>query len=137
MTFDRERAAFGPEALARFTRILEEVSVDLIADGVPVELVRSDEMRTKLAQRLLGFARFWRTDTQIKQLLLRTLRNEASKSRTHPTAGDDELLKKTGDGWWAMRRAYFGVDKSPAIWRKSGGAPGPESSPIDAWRDRD
>ncbi len=136
MTFDRERAAFGPEALARFTRILEEVSADLIADGVPVELVRSDEMRTKLAQRLLGFARFWRTDTQIKQLLLRTLRNEASKSRTDPT-GSDEQVKKTGDGWWAMRTAYFGVDKSPAIWRKPARAPGPDASSADAWADRD
>ena len=37
--------------------------------------------KTRLAQRLFGIARFWWTDTQIKQLLLRTLRNEASASR--------------------------------------------------------
>ena len=44
-------------------------------------MLRSTEMRTRLAQRLFGLARFWWTDTQIKQLLLRALRNEASASR--------------------------------------------------------
>jgi hypothetical protein len=78
MTINRERTAFGPEALSRFADILDEVSEDLIKDGVSVELVSSDEMHTRLAQKLLGFARFWRTDTQIKQLLLRKLRNESS-----------------------------------------------------------
>ena len=72
-----ERIAFGPKALSRFTNIIEEVAVEL-GDGV---LLRSTEMRTRLAQRLFGLARFWWTDTQIKQLLLRTLRNEASASR--------------------------------------------------------
>jgi len=43
--------------------------------------VRSTEMRTRLAQRLLRLARFWWTDTQIKQLLLRALRNEAFPDR--------------------------------------------------------
>ena len=51
MAFDRARRAFGPEALSRFTQILEEVTLDLIGDGVPVELMRSKEMRTRLAQR--------------------------------------------------------------------------------------
>jgi hypothetical protein len=73
-----ERIAFGPKALSRFTNIIEEVAVELGDDGV---LLRSTEMRTRLAQRLFGLARFWWTDTQIKQLLLRTLRNEASASR--------------------------------------------------------
>ena len=81
MALHRARTAFGPEALSRFTQILEEVTLDLIGDGVPVELMRSKEMRTRLAQRLLAFAGSWWTDTQIKQLLLRTLRNEASASR--------------------------------------------------------
>ena len=75
MALHRARTAFGPEALSRFTQILEEVTLDLIGDGVPVELMRSKEMRTKLAQRLLAFAGSWWTDTQIKQLLLRTSRN--------------------------------------------------------------
>ena len=78
------RTAFGPEALSRFNQILEEVTVDLVGDGVPVERMRSAAMRTRLAQRLLGFAGSWWTDTQIKQLLLRALRNEISASRFYP-----------------------------------------------------
>ena len=81
MAFDRTRIAFGPQALSRFTQIIEEVASELVGDGVPAAQVRSTEMRTRLAQRLLGLARFWWTDTQIKQLLLRALRNEASASR--------------------------------------------------------
>jgi hypothetical protein len=66
--------------------MIEEVSLNLIDDGLTAELVRSDEMRRKLAQRLLGFASRWWTDTQIKQLLLRALRNQISVSRRHQTA---------------------------------------------------
>jgi hypothetical protein len=72
-----ERIAFGPKALSRFTHIVEEVTVELGDNGV----LRSTEKRTRLAQKLFGLARFWWTDTQIKQLLLRALRNEASASR--------------------------------------------------------
>ena len=72
-----ERIAFGPKALSRFTYIVDEVALELGDNGV----LRSTEMRTRLAQKLFGLARFWWTDTQIKQLLLRTLRNEASASR--------------------------------------------------------
>jgi hypothetical protein len=81
LAFDKPRTAFGPQALSRFTQILEEVTLDLVGDGVPVEQVRAAEMRRRLAQRLLGFAGSWWTDTQIKQLLLRALRNEISASR--------------------------------------------------------
>ncbi len=35
MAFIRDRIAFGPEALSRFTQIIEEVSSELIGDGVP------------------------------------------------------------------------------------------------------
>jgi hypothetical protein len=83
---DGMRTAFGPEALSRFTQILDEVTADLVDDGVPAELGRSNEMRTRLAQRLIGFAGSWWTDTQIKQLLLRSLRNEISASRAYATA---------------------------------------------------
>ena len=89
MPFDRARIAFGPEALSRFTQIIEEVTVDLLDDGLPVELMRSVEMRTRLAQRLLRFAHSWWTDTQIKQLLLRALRNEISASETYATVASD------------------------------------------------
>jgi hypothetical protein len=81
MAFIRGRIAFGPQALSRFTQIIEEVASELIGDGIPAAQVRSTKMRTRLAQMLLRLARFWWTDTQIKQLLLRALRNEASASR--------------------------------------------------------
>ena len=35
MPIVKGRTAFGPEALSRFTQILEEVSVDLVGDGLP------------------------------------------------------------------------------------------------------
>jgi hypothetical protein len=124
MSVDKARIAFGPEALSRFSQIIEEVSLNLIDDGLTAELVRSDEMRRKLAQRLLGFARLWWTDTQIKQLLLRMLRNQISASRQHQTAPRAENLEQDRDGWWVMRCAYLGLDKSQAIWRKSVRAPG-------------
>ena len=85
MPFHRARIAFGPEALSRFTQIIEEVTVGLLDDGLPAELMRSEEMRARLAQRLLSFAHSWWTDTQIKQLLLRGLRNEISATRTYAT----------------------------------------------------
>ena len=90
MPFDRARIAFGPEALSRFTEIIDEVTVDLLDDGLPVELMRSKEMRTRLPQRLLSFAHSWWTDTQIKQLLLRALRNEISATRTYATVSGVE-----------------------------------------------
>jgi hypothetical protein len=90
MPFHRARIAFGPEALSRFTQIIEEVTADLLDDGLPVELMRSEEMRTRLAQRLLSFAHSWWTDTQIKQLLLRALRNELSATRTYATVSGVE-----------------------------------------------
>ena len=86
MASNKERIAFGPEALSRFSQIIEEVASELVADGVLSVQARSTEMRTRLAQKLLGLARFWWTDTQIKQLLLRTLRNQVSASRQHATA---------------------------------------------------
>jgi hypothetical protein len=96
MPFHRARIAFGPEALSRFTQIIEEVMVDLLDDGLPAELVRSEEMRTRLAQRLLSFAHSWWTDTQIKQLLLRALRNEISATRAYASvSGVDTSATET------------------------------------------
>ena len=122
MSVDRARTAFGPEALSRFNQIIEEVSLNLVDDGLAAELVKSDEMRRKLAIRLLGFARLWWTDTQIKQLLLRTLRNQISASQNQTRRGGETRAENLGqdrDGGWAMRCAYFGLDESQAIWRKS------------------
>lgn len=78
MASEKHRIAFGPRSLLRFTEIIEEVVTELIGDGAPAPQVRSREMRIRLAQRLFTLARCWWTDTQIKQLLLRILRNEAA-----------------------------------------------------------
>lgn len=125
MTFQESRNVFGPEALSRFTHILEEVMVELIGDGVPPTLVRSIETRTRLSQKLLGFARFWWTDTQIKQLLLRTFRNEISARKYASAWGmadsqtrAENVLEHT-DSREVIRTAYLGVDKSEAVWRKA------------------
>jgi len=124
MTIQDSRIAFGPEAPSRFNHILEEVIEELIGDGVPAELVRSDEMRRKLTQRLLGFASHWWTDIQIKQLLLRMLRNQISASRQDQTAAGVETraenLEQDRNGWWAVRCAYLGIDKSQARDNQSG-----------------
>jgi hypothetical protein len=45
MSVDRARIAFGPEALSRFNQIIEEVSLNLVDDGLVAEQVRSDEVR--------------------------------------------------------------------------------------------
>jgi hypothetical protein len=89
MMINDARIAFGPAALSRFTQIIEEVTVELV--GLAAELVRSDEMRRKLAQRLIDFASHWWTDTQIKQLLLRALRNQISASRRHQTVAGNGM----------------------------------------------
>ena len=115
MPIDKARTAFGPEALSRFTQILEEVSVDLVGDGLPAAQVRSNEMRTRLAQKLLSFARSRWTVSQIKQLLLRKLRNEVSASRYPTAAGVESSAEQNAhgaEGWRAMRSAYLGVDPS-------------------------
>jgi hypothetical protein len=129
MTIQESRSAFGPKSLSRFTRILEEVMVDLIGDGVPAALVRSIEMRTRLSQRLLGFARFWWTDTQIKQLLLRALRNEISAGKYATAAGVQtgaDSVEQDADGWLAIHAAHLSGDKSEAAWRKAVPASEPE-----------
>lgn len=130
MALDRARIAFGPEALSRFNQIIEEVSLNLVDDGLAAELVKSDEMRSKLAKKLLRFARFWWTDTQIKQLLLRTLRNQISADRQKQTAagwgpGAENVAQDADDCGDAV--PCLGLDGSAGfevIWRKSVRAPG-------------
>jgi hypothetical protein len=114
MSGDRGRIAFGPEALSRFNQILEEVSLNLVEDGLAAEQVRSDEVRRKLAQRLLGFASHWWTDTQIKQLLLRTLRNQISASRQHQTAAGVETRKPFGENQFGILDQGISAEASAA-----------------------
>ena len=83
-------------------------------------------MRRKLAQRLLGFASHWWTDSQIKQLLLRTLRNQISASRQHRTAAGEPEQKISNRieiaGGQCGALTLVSTESQPS-WRKSARAP--------------
>jgi len=76
------RTAFNPEALAVCDQIFEEVLKELLEGAVSVPCV-SDVSRMRT--RVLAIAFSGWTDSQIKQLLLRTFRNEAN-CRQHAAA---------------------------------------------------
>jgi len=66
------RCGFGPEALQMLERIVNDVWSELAADGVD----GNRAFRNRLAQKLISFACQGRADSQAKELLLRTFRNE-------------------------------------------------------------
>jgi hypothetical protein len=66
------RCGFTPEALSTLDLIMDEVWRELAADGVAGDRV----LRNRLAQKLIAFACQGRADSQAKELLLRTFRNE-------------------------------------------------------------
>jgi hypothetical protein len=73
------RAAFNPEALSVCDQILEEVWKELLMGRVlDPRVSEASRMRTRVAQRVLAVASSGWTDIQIKQLLLRSFRNEAN-----------------------------------------------------------
>ena len=74
------RSAFASEALSSFERAIDDVSTELLADGV-LSSRDVDEARTRLAQKLMRFASSGRSVIQIRQLLSRALRNERSSVR--------------------------------------------------------
>jgi hypothetical protein len=66
----------GPEALSQFYAIFDEVWAQLVADGVAASF-KTGEIRTRLANKLLAFTLPSRwSNIQIKQLLVRAIRNE-------------------------------------------------------------
>ena len=69
----------GPEALAEFYGIFDGVWDQLREDGIEPP-VRTEEMRTRLANKVLAltFPSRW-SDIQIKQLLIRAIRNEVAR----------------------------------------------------------
>ena len=74
------RSAFTPEALSTFEQTMDEVWKELLADDAVSPLKRdAGQMRTRLARKLITFASSGWSPVQIKQLLLRTLRNERRK----------------------------------------------------------
>jgi hypothetical protein len=71
------RPAFTPEALATLDHTMDEVWKELINHGALSPLIHdASDVRAKMARRLIGFASSGWSVTQIKQLLLRALRNE-------------------------------------------------------------
>jgi hypothetical protein len=71
------RSAFTPEALSTFEQTMDEVWKELLADdAVSTLTLDAGQMRTRLAQKLITFASSGWSAVQIKQLLLRTLRND-------------------------------------------------------------
>ena len=80
------RSAFTPDALATFDETMEEVWSELLADGVLSPATPgARQTRTRLARKLITCASGGWSAVQIKQLLLRALRNERSAA-----------LRKTG-----------------------------------------
>ena len=66
------RCGFSPEALQTLERIMDDVWSELAADGVAGDWT----LRNRLARKLIAFACQGRGDSQAKELLLRTFRNE-------------------------------------------------------------
>lgn len=74
------RSAFTPEALSTFEQTMDEVWKELLADDAVSPLKRdAGHLRATLARKLIAFASSGWSPVQIKQLLLRTLRNERRK----------------------------------------------------------
>jgi hypothetical protein len=81
MTIKMERPAFTPEALSNFDLIMNEVFSELRAEHPRLVGPSEQLLRTKLARKMIVIAGAGRSNSQIKQLLLRTIRNEWSAAR--------------------------------------------------------
>jgi hypothetical protein len=86
--FSQPRSAFGPEALAQLTPIFDDVWKELVSEGV-LETSTFDEesTRTRSAYKALTFASTDWTEIQMRQLLLRTFRNEAARRQRAKSLG--------------------------------------------------
>jgi hypothetical protein len=60
-------------------RFSEDVSRELVADGVTCSAVLDTEARIRVAKKVLALASPRWTDVQLKQLVLRACRNEAAR----------------------------------------------------------
>jgi uncharacterized protein YgfB (UPF0149 family) len=79
------RSAFRPEDLSAISQIFEDVSSELVADGVTCSAVlETEQTRTRVAQKVLALASSRWTDVQIKQLVLRACRNDGRQREKKP-----------------------------------------------------
>jgi hypothetical protein len=74
----RLRHSFTPDALARFSRLFDEVWKELLEEGV-LDATHDPLARRRLAKTLFRLARSPWSDIQMRQLLIRAFRNEAAR----------------------------------------------------------
>ena len=79
MRKSQPRSAFTPDSLAKFARLFEEVWSELILDEVIKPGVNAEPSRVRLAKSVFRLARSPWSDGQIRQLLVRAFRNEATR----------------------------------------------------------
>jgi hypothetical protein len=77
----RFRDSFTPDALARFSRLFDEVWKELLEEGVLDATHDPRLARRRLAKTLFRLARSPWSDIQMRQLLMRAFRNEAARSQ--------------------------------------------------------
>jgi hypothetical protein len=75
----RLRNSFTPDALARFSRLFDEVWKELLEEGVLDATHDPWLARRRLAKTLFCLARSSWSDIQMRQLLIRAFRNEAAR----------------------------------------------------------
>jgi hypothetical protein len=75
----RLRHSFTPDALARFSRLFDEVWRELLEEGVLDATHDLRLARRRLAKTLFHLARSPWSDIQMRQLLIRAFRNEAAR----------------------------------------------------------
>src|SRR6516165_9894871 len=86
----------GPEAQSQFYAIFDDVWNQLLADGVAASFNNS-EIRTRLAHKVLAFTLPSRwSDIQIKQLLVRAIRNETVRKNRMGSTRAKSLLSAKG-----------------------------------------
>ena len=98
--FSQPRSAFGPEDLAQLKPIFDDVWKELVSEGV-FETSTFDEgsTPTRLAYKALTFASTDWTEIQMRQLLLRTFRNEAARRQRAKSLGrPDPFLENAPSG---------------------------------------
>jgi hypothetical protein len=93
--FSQPRSAFGPETLAQLKPIFDDVWKELVSEGVFETSTFEGSTRTRLAYKALTFASTDWIEIQMRQLLLRTFRNEAARRQRAKSLGrPDPFLEK-------------------------------------------
>ena len=79
MTKPVRRSSFTPDALANFANLFDEVWNELALEQVISPTASAEPYRARLAQSVFRLARSPWSDIQIKQLLVRALRNDVAR----------------------------------------------------------